>query len=303
VTGWPERAAGAIGVRQHAVITYHQLVDLGAGRGAIGHARRIGRIHGIHRGVYALVPPEALPPLGLEHAAVLACGPQALLSHHSAAAAWGIRPARLGDVEVAVVGRDAGRHRDGIRVHRFAKLHDRDIRVCAGMPIVSPARTLMDIAGGLSEREFERAFDEALIRELMTVGDVRATIAHYPRRPGASRLANLADPDRNTTATRSAAEELVLELVRRARLPAPEVDVQVGRFRADFLWRSERVIVEVDGYKYHRGRFPFERDHERDAEHTHVGFLVLRVTTRQLQREPEVFLTRLATALSRRARN
>jgi very-short-patch-repair endonuclease len=90
-------------------------------------------------------------------------------------------------------------------------------------------------------------------------------------------------------------------MIRRANLPAPEVNAKVGSYTADFLWPTEKVIVELDGYDYHRGRAAFERDHERDAEHLRLGFLVIRVTGRQLARELEALLVQIATALARRA--
>ena len=89
--------------------------------------------------------------------------------------------------------------------------------------------------------------------------------------------------------------------MRRANIRAPEVNARVGNYTADFVWRREKVIVELDGYQYHRGRAAFERDHQRDAEHLRLGFLVIRVTARQLARELEALLVQIATALARRA--
>ena len=300
VVGWPDREIAAIAAAQQAIITREQLLELGLGRGAINHAVDRGRLHQRHRGVYSLVPSRALPPLAIERAALLACGPGALLSHHSAAAVWGIRPRIHGDVDVTVVGGDAGRRRAGICAHRAAVLDRRDVRSRAGIPLTSAARTLLDIAPRLSGRSLELAFDEALVRGLATLEAISAVTARYPKRKGAARLHALARPDRPTTITRSAAEERFLEMIRRARLPEPEVNARLGRFVADFLWRDERVVVEIDGYDYHRGRTAFERDHERDAEHQYEGYTVIRVTWRQLESEPELILVRVATALERR---
>ena len=122
----------------------------------------------------------------------------------------------------------------------------------------------------------------------------------YPHRHGVARLRALADPGRPTTETRSDGEEALLALIRRADLPVPEVNAQIGNYTADFLWREQKVIVELDGYDYHRGRAAFERDHERDAEHQRMGYLVIRVTGRQLHREPETLLVRIATAIATR---
>ena len=164
---------------------------MGCAAASINHAIARGRLHLRHRGVYSLLPPPALPPLAAERAAVLACGDGALISHHSAAAMWRIRPAIRGDVDVTVVGRDAGRRRPGICVHRAEAIDHRDVRFRAGIPLTSAARTLLDIAPRLSERSLELAFDEALIRGLMTHeaiagGDPRAT-RNETARPGCGR--------------------------------------------------------------------------------------------------------------------
>jgi very-short-patch-repair endonuclease len=298
--GWPDREIGRLAAGQQALITRAQLIGLGVGRGAIQHALSRGRLHLMHRGVYALVASTALPPLAAERAAVLACGDSAVLGCHSAAAVWTIRPFLAGDVEVLVVGKETGRRRPGICVHRVADLHLRDILSHDGIPITSPARAILDISPQLSERSLERAFDEALVRKIMTIGAVNAVLARYPHARGAGRIRALARPDRKTTATRSKGEEQFLTMVRKARLPDPEVNVRLGRFVADFLWRRERIVLEVDGYDYHRGRGAFERDHERDAEHQHSDFLVIRATWRQLEETPEAVLVWVATALARR---
>jgi very-short-patch-repair endonuclease len=299
--GWPDRAIARIAATQRALITRVQLSDLGLGPSAIEHALKRGRLHRIHQGLYSMVPFPALPPLAAELAAVLACGDSALLSHHSAAAAWGIRPPFNGAVRVTVIGKETGRRRPGIQVHRTEALDPRDIRRYQNIPITSPARALLDIAPDLSDRELERALDEALIRKLVSHAAIAAVAAAYPNRRGVTRLRALADPGRRTTETRSDGEEALLAAIRRAGLPAPEVNAKVGNYTADFLWREQKVIVELDGYDYHRGRAAFERDHQRDAEHQQAGFLVIRVTGRQVNRNLEAMLVRIATALAVRS--
>lgn len=303
---WNEResAIGLRAARQHTLVTHEQLIALGVSSRTIQNALARKRLYPRHRGVYSIVAPLAMPPLAREHGAVLACGPAAYLSHHSAAAVWGIRPPeRPGtDVTVTVVGRDAGRRRAGIVVRRTVALDRRDTRVRQGVPIVSAGRALLDIAPDVPERDAERAFDEALIRNLATFNAFKAMLGRYPGRPGARILSELADPGRHGTVTRSEAEERMLTLLRKGRIRLPEVNAKVGRYKADFYWRTEGVIVEVDGYRYHRGRWAFERDHQRDAEHQSMGLLVIRITWRQLMREPEAVLVLIAQALAQRAR-
>ena len=300
VAGWPEREIGQIAARQRALVTRAQLSELGLGRNAIEYALARGRLHRRHHAVYSLVPFPALPPLAVELSAVLACGETALLSHHSAAATWGFRPSFNGLIDITAIGSDAGRDRPGIRAHRVTHLDPRDIRRYQNIPITSPARALLEIAPDLSDRELERALDEALIKRLITHAAINAVANAYPHRRGVARLRALADPGRPTTETRSGGEEALLAMIRRANLPAPEVNAKVGSYTADFLWREQRVIVELDGYDYHRGRAAFERDHARDAEHHGMGYLVIRITGRQLAREPEAILVRIATALAAR---
>jgi very-short-patch-repair endonuclease len=124
--------------------------------------------------------------------------------------------------------------------------------------------------------------------------------AAYPHRPGTPKLQALLDPDRPTTITRSHPEEQLLDRIRKAGLPIPEVNARVGNYTADFLWRAAKVILEIDGYHYHHTRAPFERDHRRDAEHQREDFLVIRITPRQLQHNHEAILVHVATTLERR---
>jgi very-short-patch-repair endonuclease len=300
VRGWPDRSVAAIATAQLGLITRDQLVDLGLGRGAIEHGLERGRLTSVHRGVYAAAH-LALAPLAKQLAAVLACGEAAFLSHHSAAAVWGFEPSAQGETEVTMVGRDVARRREGIRVHRVVAIDRRDVCRHHNIPITSPARTLLGIAPDLTGRELERAFDDGLVRRVFTRQAVIPLLARSPRRPGAGRLADLASVrDRKTTVTRSEAEERFLALVRRARLPEPEVNVRIDRYVADFLWRDQRLIVEVDGYAFRSRRRAFERDHERDLVLTAAGFDVLRFTRRQLIEEPELVLARLVRALTTR---
>lgn len=279
---------------------------LGLSRGAIDHAIARGRLRQIHRGVYA-VGHVALPAFAAEMAAVLAVGPGAVLSHQSAAALWKLIPERSNEPEgsnereihVTVVGRDAGRRRAGLRAHRAATLAAQDMTVLHGIPITTPARTLYDTAACLSAREYERAFDEALTRRLVSRRAVVALLERSPRGRGIDRLEQLARAElRASTLTRSDTEERFLTLIRRGGLAVPEINVQIGPFIVDFLWRGPRLIVEVDGYAFHSGHRAFENDHKRDLELGAAGFQVMRFTWKQIVDEPELVLTRLAQRLT-----
>jgi very-short-patch-repair endonuclease len=273
---------------------------MGLDRGAIGHALARRRLYWRHRGVYFLVEERALPPLAREQAAVLACGRNAYLSHHSAAAVWRVRPPHSSEPDVTVVGRHV-RQRDRIRVHSVKTLNPLDTRIFDGVPITSPARTLLDVAPDLSERELEKTFDEAISAEVMTIAAIRSMLMANPSRPGWRRLYELAYADRKPTMTRSEGEEAMLELIRKSGLPEPEINVKLGRWTVDFLWRSERLVVELDGHRYHSSRAARERDHRKDAELQQAGFLVIRISGRRLKYAPEDVLAQVAAALALRS--
>jgi very-short-patch-repair endonuclease len=101
-------------------------------------------------------------------------------------------------------------------------------------------------------------------------------------------------PDR----TRSELEALFLRLCRRSKLPGPEVNVPVGPFLVDFLWRGRRLIVETDGYRYHGGREAFEADRDRDLELKALGYEVIRLSLRQIVDEPRAVVDALTPLLS-----
>jgi very-short-patch-repair endonuclease len=194
-------------------------------------------------------------------AAVLACGDGAVLSHRAAGALWGIITAPE-VVDVTVPG-DAGRRsRDGIRIHRSSTLAPGDCTARYAIPVTKPARTLEDLRRTLPWNRFAAALREA----------------EFLRPP----IGDQFEPDH----TRTELEARFLALCRRHRLPRPEVNVRVGRFRVDFLWRDQRLIVEVDGWEAHRTRSAFEEDRARDVRLKLLGYTVVRFTWRQLTDDP-----------------
>ena len=234
-------------------------------------------------------------------AAVLACGDGAVVSHRSAAHLWALLPypAQQRPINVTVRSRHS-RLRPGIRVHRVGRLDPRDVRTYNRVPVTTPARTLLDLAGAESPRAFEQALAEAETRRLVTRRHLEAVLERNRKRPGAGVLRAALARDASPAWTRSEAEERFLALIRKAGLPAPETNVQLGPYEVDLLWRAERLIVEVDGFRFHSSRAAFERDRLRDAELQADGFRVIRVTWRQLADQPEAMLARLARIARRR---
>lgn len=259
------------------MVTTAQLYAAGVDRNGIAHRVRHGRLVRRHRGVYQVGPIEA--PLGKEMAALLACGDQAALSHDSAAAIWGFRPPHEGDVHITVQ-RGRATSRPGIRVHRTLSLN---AAVHQGLRLTTPARTLADIGTTLTDQELDRAVEQALVLRLTT----------HEELAGTTRLKRALQTE--PSLTRSEAERRLLTLIRAARLPQPATNVRVGRHEADLLWRAHRLVVEVDGYAFHGSCHAFERDRRRDADLVAAGYRVLRFTWRQITKEPEAVVARLAT--------
>ncbi len=285
----------SIATRQYGVVSRAQLLGAGITDGAITtRVRRFG-LHPLHRGVYA-VGHTALVPLAREMAAVLACGEGAVVSHRSAASSLWHLIAVIDDLIDITIPR-SNRRRPGLRVHRSRALHPEDTQVLRGIPVTSVARTLVDLAEVVSDRELEAALDEATTRRLTTTASVSAAVERLHGRRGTSRLKRLLERGAEPAFTRSEAEERLLALIRAATLAPPEVNARVGRHTVDFVWREQRLIVETDGYRFHSTRTAFERDRVRDAELTTAGFRVIRITWRQLADEPLAIVARLARAL------
>lgn len=224
-------------------------------------------------------------------AAVLACGERAVLSHRSAAALWGIRPTSRGRIDVISATR-AGRSRVGIEVHRPSRLVRGEVTTVDAIPTTTVARTLLDLATVVDRQALEKAINQAEILELFDLRAVNATLERAGRRRGTRALREaLADFDPLQAQTRSELEQRFLSLCKRAKLPLPEVNVWLtidGRtFQIDFLWRSHRLIVETDGYAAHSTRRAFERDRRRDLLLLRAGYRTIRVTWRQVLRDPQ----------------
>lgn len=288
--------------RQHGVIARRQLIELGVGTGAIKWRLAHGRLHSVSRGVYA-VGHRALSREGRWVAAVLCAGPGAVLSHRSAAAHWGIRPTARVAVEVSVPA--WRRPRVGLEIHQAALPPD-EVTELRGISVTTVPRTLFDLAAVLgSRRDLRRALNEAEVLRLRDRLSLADLLARYPRRGGAATVrALLGEWSLGETATRSALEERFLDFVQQAGLPPPELNALVAvdkrRVEADFVWRRERLVVELDGHAAHGTRRSFENDRERDRLLQAAGWAVVRITWRQLH-EAGAAVARDLTALLCRA--
>jgi very-short-patch-repair endonuclease len=221
-----------------------------------------------------------------------------VLSHRTAAGLWRliVYEPDLEEIDVTAPGRDPGR-KPGIRIHRTRALDPRDLRTVEGLPITAPARTLIDLAAEASVRVVERALAEAEARHLVRRQELLSALERAGRQRGSSTARKLLATNAAPALTRSEAEERLLTLVRSAQLPQPDVNVRLGRYEVDFLWREQGLVVEVDGFAFHSSRLAFERDRLRDAELQAHGWRVIRVTWRRIVHHPEVVVARIAAAL------
>jgi very-short-patch-repair endonuclease len=228
-------------------------------------------------------------------AAVLACGDDragwrgsilrawgAAISHRSAAELWGLLSANEEPIDVSVPSNRGKAKRRGIRVHRSLTLLPAHVTLRHGIPVTTPARMIADLRRVVSKRgrsglispwELRRAIRQAEVLGLPLGDEIQSD------------------------GTRSDLESDFLYLCRRHRLPTPEVNVRVGPHLVDFLWRDRKLIVETDGYDYHRGRQAFQDDRGRDLDLRAWGFQVIRLVEKQVNEEPARVVEVVSAAL------
>jgi very-short-patch-repair endonuclease len=289
-----------LAARQWGVVSLDELRDCGLSPKAVEVRLRTGRLHPIHRGVYAVG--HANPPLdGIFLAAVKACGRGAVLSHYAAAALWGIVDWDYRLVEVTVV-RSSTPLTESIRVHRSRCLERADVRLHRGIRVTSPVRTLIDLAAILDYKTLRRAVRQALSHNLVTLGDLaRARLRLGPRR-GARNLARVLA---TAAPTRSELEDVVLDLILAGGLEQPDVNVPrsiEGRnVIPDFRWPSVRLVLEADSRRHHDDPLARADDIERQALLERDGDHVERVTWQQAVARPAQTIARLIDAGAPRA--
>ena len=182
---------------------------------------------------------------------------------------------------------------------RTRHLPVRDLAVIRGIPVTSVARTLLDLAAVLSETALRRAFIEADRLGLIVDEDLRDCSSRTRGHRGAGaflRLASSRLPE--ASRLRSVLEGMFLELCREYRIELPEVNVMVGGFEVDCVWRSSRLVVELDGYRYHAGQEKFESDADRISELRANGWSTMRITWRMVDERPEAVAARVKRALA-----
>ena len=272
----------AIAGRQHGVISHGQLVAGGLSTATVSRWAAGGHLHRLHRGVYA-VGHANISREGRLLAAVLACGPGAVLSHSSAARLWGLEREIPGPVHVSIP-RGARRSPAGLLVHRPRALEPGDRTIHLGIPVTTVTRTVFDQASSVTPTALRRLVEEA--------GDLdrrrlQALLDGATGRRGLGTLRELlAEGPIPLAETRSELERIVLRICRDHGLPMPAVNVPLLGYEVDFLWPAARFVVEADG-GHHRGR-QRDRDNERDARLARAGYLVRRYSSAALADEARV---------------
>jgi very-short-patch-repair endonuclease len=282
--------------QRRGVVTRGELLAAGLSPGAIDWCVLSGRLVVVHRGIYHV------PSLATSHtrfvAALVACGEATShICRRSATALLELLPPPLTE-PVDVIVRIRGRGRVvGVRASYLPTLPEDETTSHDGIPVTTPARTVLDIAGLVSVRELEQAMAVALQDRGMARAELDALLERYPRHRGSGTLRALLRARRDFRRTRSQAEEALLALLRRADIEEPAMNVVVAGFEVDGLWQRQRLIVEVDGYAHHSSQAAFQRDRSRTLALTAAGYRVIRVTWEDIMRRPEVTAKCIALAL------
>jgi very-short-patch-repair endonuclease len=269
--------------------------------GVITRLIRSGFLHPLHRGVYA-VGHTALAQFAKEHAALLACGHDAVISGISALYLWGIVESEPPHVDISVAARHC-RTRSGIRLHHIHAIDEGDIRRRHDLPVVFPAGALIEFAAEAGADELADVVAKARLKGLIREGELEEAAAGRGRRCGAARMRAFLRDEDEPAITRSRAERQFRRLLKEAQLPPPTANAAVAGLNVDFLWEAEKVVLEVDGWPFHRDRRAFENDRKRDRILSDAGYHVIRITVRHFTHEPLALIAHIARMLDRRSRS
>jgi hypothetical protein len=290
---------------QGGVASLAQLRAAGVSPRAASWRAKRGSLHRVHRGVYA-VGHRSFDRVAELRAALLACGEGAVISHGTAAAHWGLidRPPVLIDVTVPV---EAGRKIDGIRCRRCRYPDAIEIVEHDGVLCTTPARTLVDQAGPVGMPSLRRMVERAAVLRLLDLEALDLAIAMAKGRRGLGGLRTILihwrTPDGAPPDLRSEFEARVLPRLLEKGLPRPtcnqKLRIEGEDLVVDFLWGAQRVVAETDGRQTHETPVAFQRDRRRDQILASGGYLVVRVTWEQMQREFDAVVRRIERALAR----
>jgi len=217
-------------------------------------------------------------------AAVLACVPEAALSHRSAAALWGFGEEHRAYVDVTVRRSSEARIR-GIRCHRRPTLPFSDLTRRDGIPLTTPVRTFLDLTTVAGPKTIERAINEADKLDVIDADSLRRALDGHAGEPGVRPLREILD-QHTFRLSDDELERLFRPLASAAGLPIPLTKVMVDKFEVDFFWPDLGLVVETDGWRYHRTPSAQTRDALRFQVHVAAGRTPLRFSHYQVKYEP-----------------
>jgi very-short-patch-repair endonuclease len=287
----------AAAAEQHGVLGHTQLVALGLSADGIKHRVRRGKLHRIHRGVYA-VGRAVLDRDGERAAALIACSPGATLSHSAGAEFWRFGP-RVTQLEITVCPPRRVR-RPGIKVHRTATLTAPEITTVSGVRVTDPLRTLVDLASRWGPQRIDDAIERMSQINLRSPPQLLAQLEQRPPIPGSGIVSEVLTRW-TLSLTDTQLERRFLPIAKRAGLPKPLTQQRVNGHRVDFYWPQLGLVVEADSLRYHRTAARQAADARRDQAHVAAGLIPLRFSHAQITYDSASVELTLRRVASRRA--
>ncbi len=286
---------------QHGHVHLHQLRAAGIKRGAILHRIQTGRLHATLPAVYLVGRPQR-DVLGRMMAAALYFRGDGLVTGRPGAQAWRLLDTtrQLGadaPISVLLVGRNATAP-PGVVAWRTQALARQDVRWRQGIPLTSPARTILDCAREMNELELESVLAVALGQNMVRRAQLKDVMERNSYAKGIGVLRQLLAQTEPLHDTRSEYERKLLELLRAADLPLPITNTWVAGQFVDGVWPDLKLVLEFDGWKYHGGRSKFETDRLRDQHLIVAGHQTMRITARQIDQRPHALIARIASAIT-----
>jgi hypothetical protein len=274
------------------VVTREALLAAGVSRHEVAYRVKLGSLIREYPGVYRVG--HRAPSLEASYlAAVLACGPEALLAGRAAAHLLRLLKGTSPPPEVVA---PTERRVKGVRTHRSRRIDPRDATVYRGVPVVTVPRALVYLAGDCNPEELARACHEGRVLHGTTARRVEAALARHPNSPGAADLRAVLRGD--VRLTLSALERAFLALLLREGLPLPETNrIATGRY-VDCRWPGRRVTVELDGYRSHDSRHSWQLDRRREREAYARGDDFRRYTYEDVFEDSRGMLSELRTLLA-----
>jgi putative AbiEi antitoxin of type IV toxin-antitoxin system len=252
-----EEKLARIAGNQHGVVTRAQLLAAGISDDEIKWRRQKGLLIRVHRGTYR-VGHRARSVEARYLAAVLACGPGAVLSGKAAGHLLGLLNGAPPPPEVTT---RAQRRVQGVRTRRAKHVHATTFK---GIPVTTVPQTLVDLAATLSEGRLAGACHEAGVKYGTTPAKVEPLLAAFPNRPGVAKLRRIMRGEARITL--STLERGFLAFLRREGLPLPRTNRVASAKRVDCRWPEQGLTVELDSYQYHNSRHAWEQDRRRERE-------------------------------------